>query len=453
LSAVAVAAAAPAGAFNWPMGAKIANWTIAFIVFIGGFVIVEPAPYDILLVAIVAVWAAFGLKLDRRLMPMTVLMLAYVAGGFLSLTQIDASGKPILYVATTGFLVMSSIFFAAIVAESPESRLRIIGKAYVASAVIVSLIGILAYFGAFPNAELFTLYGRAKGTFQDPNVFGPFLVLPATILARDVLTRRLRESTWRIVWLLVIVAAIFLSFSRAAWGMVALAVLAAAYLAFATEKRQLARFRLVAYLLAGFAVVSLMIATAISIPAVRDLYEQRAHVVQEYDEGQYGRFERHAIGFFLVQEKPLGIGPFAFGKTFGEDEHNTWLKGFTVYGWLGGFAYIILAAWTVAAAAPLLFKPRPWQPLVQCTYAVFLGHLVVHNVIDNDHWRHLFLIYGILWGAIAAEKLLPRRRAPTIARTAAEEWSKRASTEANQTATAPDMPIVARAWERLTAAK
>jgi len=26
-------------------------------------------------------------------------------------------------------------------------------------------------------------------------------------------------------------------------------------------------------------------------------------------------------------------------------------------------------------------------------------------VIDNDHWRHLFLLYGILWGAVAAEKL------------------------------------------------
>ena len=39
-----------------------------------------------------------------------------------------------------------------------------------------------------------------------------------------------------------------------------------------------------------------------------------------------------------------------------------WLKGFTVYGWLGGFAYIILVLWTLAAASPLLFKPPPWLP-------------------------------------------------------------------------------------------
>ncbi len=308
------------------------------------------------------------------------------------------------------FLVASAIFFAAVIVEAPERRLKLIRSAYIFSAVIVALIGILAYFNAFPNADAFKLYDRAKGTFQDPNVFGPFLVLPATLLARDVLTRRLRKSGWEALWLLVILFAIFLSFSRAAWGVVVFTILVAAYLAFVTEMRQLNRFRLVAYLIAGGAAVTLMIAAAISVPAVQNLWVQRAHVFQTYDEGQTGRFARQEIGFFLIQEHPLGLGPFAFGKELGADEHNMWLKGFTVYGWLGGFSYIILAAWTLAAAAPLLFKPRPWLPFIQCTYAAFLGHLLIHNVIDNDHWRHLFLIYGILWGAIAAEKMLKRER-------------------------------------------
>jgi hypothetical protein len=122
--------------------------------------------------------------------------------------------------------------------------------------------------------------------------------------------------------------------------------------------------------------------------------------VQECDD-RTGRFE-HSSSASSHPGEAFGIGPYEFGKTFGEDEHNMWLKSFTVYGWLGGFSYIILAIWTLAAAFPLLFKPRPWQPLVQCTYAVFVGHLLIHNVIDNDHWRHLFLIYGIL-GAIARE--------------------------------------------------
>jgi hypothetical protein len=32
------------------------------------------------------------------------------------------------------------------------------------------------------------------------------------------------------------------------------------------------------------------------------------------------------------------------------------------------------------------------------------GQILIHNVIDNDHWRHLFLLYGILWGIIAADR-------------------------------------------------
>jgi len=86
-------------------------------------------------------------------------------------------------------------------------------------------------------------------------------------------------------------------------------------------------------------------------------------------------------------------------------------------GHLGGFAYVILALWTLVASARLLFKPRPWQPFLHVAFAVYVGQLAIHNVIDNDHWRHLFLLYGILWGLIAAEKSLARtvRRAAAAA--------------------------------------
>ena len=405
-TAVVADGAAP---WRWRWSATgLAERTVALIIFLGGFVIVEPAPYELLLVGVMVVWAFFGLRLNRHVMPMTALMLAYLAGGALSFTQLDVFARPFVYMATTAFLVASAIFFAAVILENPERRFRLIRNAYLASAIVVAVIGIAAYFELFPYAETFKLYHRAKGTFQDPNVFGPFLALPTALLTHRVLGRRLGQSGWEIAGLLTLLFAIFLSFSRAAWGLAAFAVLATACIAFVTEKRQLARFRLVTHVIAGAVVVGTMIATAVSLPAVRDLYQERARLLQSYDEGRLGRFQRQAIGFQLVQENPLGLGPFEFGYTLGEDEHNMWLKGFTTYGWLGGFSYIILAIWTLAAAAPLLFKPRPWQPLVQCTYVVFLGHLMIHNVIDNDHWRHLFLIYGILWGAIAAEKMLAR---------------------------------------------
>ena len=411
MSAAAIGAAGQGAHPGFRLSAtSIADGAITFLVFISGFVIVEPSPYDLLLVAVIFVWAFFGLKINRHFLPMTVLMLAYIAGGLLSLTQMSQIfGKPIVYMITTGLLIASAIFYASVVTEAPERRLRIICNAYVASAIVVSLIAILAYFNILPHSDYFKLYERAKGTFQDPNVMGPFLVLPGTVLVRAILTRRLRESLWAILGFIIILFAIFLSFSRAAWGLMAFTALAVAFLAYINEPRKLVRFRLVGYLLGGAATVVLLLGVLISIPAVRDLYEVRAHVVQSYDESRVGRFERQQQGFFLIQEKPLGIGPEQFAPRYGEDEHDMWLKGFTTYGWLGGFSYIILATWTLAAAFPLLFKPRPWTPFIQCTYVVLLGHLFIHNVIDNDHWRHLFMIYGLLWGAIAAEKMLRRR--------------------------------------------
>jgi hypothetical protein len=37
-------------------------------------------------------------------------------------------------------------------------------------------------------------------------------------------------------------------------------------------------------------------------------------------------------------------------------------------------------------------------------YAAYVGVAVESAIIDIDHWRHYFLILGILWGLIAASR-------------------------------------------------
>jgi hypothetical protein len=381
----------------------VANAVIGLLVFLSGFVLYEPAPSDLLLCAVVFVWAFLGLRLSRPLLPMIVLMLLYMIGGLLSFVELKAFQKPAVYMATTGFLAISSMFFAAVMQTDTERRLKVIEQSYIAAAIVTALLGILGYFGAIPYAELFTLYDRAKGAFKDPNVFGPFLILPLIVLTRAVLTDRLANSGWRLLGIGILLAGVFLSFSRAAWGMAIVALLLITVLAFVSEPRQSRRLRMIAYIVGGLLAVALLLALLLSIPLVQDLFAQRFKLVQEYDAGRLGRFERHILGFFLIQEHPFGLGPFEFGKMMGEDEHNMWLKGFTAYGWLGGFSYIALVVWTLVIATPLLFRARPWTPFIQSAYAVYIGHLLIHNVIDNDHWRHLFLIYGLLWGAYALE--------------------------------------------------
>jgi len=40
----------------------------------------------------------------------------------------------------------------------------------------------------------------------------------------------------------------------------------------------------------------------------------------------------------------------------------------------------------------------------------FVGHVMIGAVIDTDHWRHFFLLLGILWGCMALEKRESLRR-------------------------------------------
>ena len=70
-----------------------------------------------------------------------------------------------------------------------------------------------------PGAEMFTKYDRAAGAFQDPNVFGPFLTLPGIYLLYRLLTGSPARMSLYAVPLLIIVAGIFFSFSRGAWGL------------------------------------------------------------------------------------------------------------------------------------------------------------------------------------------------------------------------------------------
>ena len=417
---VAAAIAVPAPPrWRWRVGGKVANAALAALIFLGAFVIDEPAPYELLLLPLIVIAAAFGLNLNRHFAPMVVLLLLYVAGGWLALTALPNPADGILYMGTTTLLAASAIFFAAVIAPAPEERLRVIGRAYIAGAAIAALLGLCGYFHLVPGAEIFTLYDRLRGPFKDPNVIGPFMVLPITLLFRDIVTDRLARSFGRLVVLLILLAAEFLTFSRAAWGMTIFAALLVTALAYGSEQRQTGRVRILAYSAVGILAAAILLVAVLSIPGVAKMFAQRAELVESYDAGSLGRFGRHALGFFLVQEHPLGIGPLAFSKIFGEDEHNMWLKGFTTYGWLGGFAYIALAVWTLAAALRLLVKQRPWQPFLQAAFAVFAGQILIHNVIDNDHWRHLFLLYGILWGIIAADRRYARdaRREASHAKT------------------------------------
>src|SRR3546814_17466253 len=95
--------------------------------------------------------------------------------------------------AVSTFLALTTVLYAAVIEDRP-SRLELIFKAWVAAAVITAILGILGYFHAFPGAGALTSYDRAMGAFQDPNVFGPYLVAPILYVLSRLLTGRLVQA-------------------------------------------------------------------------------------------------------------------------------------------------------------------------------------------------------------------------------------------------------------------
>ncbi len=392
--------ASPSAAFN--ASNMLARWSIGLTAFLGAFVIREPAPYEIFLLLTMVLFLVFGMRLSRMVITLGLLFVVFNLGGMLSLfTMADFKEIP-LYLAVSLFLGLSSVFWAAAI-ESDMGRLRVLMRGYVVGAVITSCLGIAGYFSAFPGSGIFTLYDRAMGAFQDPNVFGPFLILPALYLTYGLLYRNITLAPMRLALLIIILLGLFLSFSRGAWGGMVIASLCFYIMLLMTEQSPKIRAKLILAGAAGLATLVGLLIISLQFDAVSDMFEQRARVVQDYDGAELGRFARHAIGFQWALENPLGIGPLEFGLILGEDTHNIWVKSLMAYGWLGFFAYLTITVSTLIGGARLVGRIRPWQPYLLCAYATYIGHVLLGWVIDIDHWRHVYLLIGIIWGCMALE--------------------------------------------------
>jgi hypothetical protein len=116
-----------------------AHAVLWLVVFLGGFVFVEPAPYDLLFAVAAPAWMIIGLSVPRPLSPLILLMILFMAGGVLAGTQAaDLDVQP-LYYAITGFLALSACFFACLIAED-RARLDIIVSAWIAAAVATTCL-------------------------------------------------------------------------------------------------------------------------------------------------------------------------------------------------------------------------------------------------------------------------------------------------------------------------
>jgi O-antigen ligase len=365
----------------------------------GGIVFIEPAPYEFMVILAMVVFAAIGLSLRLAHLPLIFLLIAYNAGYMIGVLPVAELPDTVQWTAVSMFISITALFFALALVDDTERRLDLLLKGYLAVAVIVSIFGIITY---FLGSETFMFAGRSRSTFKDPNVLGAFLVLPALLAVQKTMTGRARDFFAGAATSMILVIQLLLAFSRGAWAAFAVAVVLMLGFRFLTAATGRERRRIVLVAILGTVALAAMLVVILSVPQVSELFQERASFTQEYDTGRFGRFGRHILGAELALDHPWGIGPLQFSKYFPEDPHNSFLDSFMAGGWLSGTAYLGLILVTLIVGLQHVFVRTPWRAAYIAVYATYAAETGESYIIDVQHWRHYFMIIGVLWGLFAA---------------------------------------------------
>ena len=384
-----------------------------------GIVFAEPAPVDLALILLIGLLPLAGLvTLSRPLLVYLALWLLVVAGGCIgamSAFDFAVAGKQVLI---TFYLSMASVALAAFIERDPARHIGLILNAYLIAALLATVAALIGYFDLIPPlTDLLTEFGRARGTFKDPNVYGAFVVPPLVYALYLSFNSRGAVAALALAATGLLLLGALLSFSRGAWSNAAVSLGLFFFVSFATSRSNRFRGKMIGLAAAAGICVALVLGLAIQSPAVSNLLLERAQVEQSYDALPNGRFAGHEIAQALIATHPLGIGPLQFGGHYHqEDVHEVYLNVLLGHGWLGGGGYIVVVALTLLVGIAAALQRGAAHGLLLVALSAYAGQVGEGFIVDTDHWRHFFLLMSIIWGVYLANRT--RARMPENAQSA-----------------------------------
>ena len=225
--------------------AAIKRGTLWLLGAASGLALVEPSPYEIVFLLALFVFALTGIRFSQKLLPLAILLLGYNIGGILSLIPWMGDGDSVRFTAVSVYLMITCVFIAGIMSQDAAGRLETLRRGWLFAAWIAGFAGLLGYFDIAGLGSIFTLYGRAAGTFKDPNVLGPYLALPIVYVLQRILTGQVGMARG-LITLSIPLAALFFTFSRGAWGVLVVSTALMIALTFLTASSAARRRRFVA---------------------------------------------------------------------------------------------------------------------------------------------------------------------------------------------------------------
>lgn len=369
------------------------NFIFFLAVLAMNYTLSRPSPVDLLYILSFLTTLFYITISERQQVTRRVLTLALILGSW-AVSYIVAS-LPHLAEQNVTFELLAKTFaisiglIASFVSMSWTQRhFESFMRVYIVSCVIASILGTIGF--VLQNDAL-TWDGRARGFIDDPNMYGSFL-LPAAVYCAYYLSRPGRNKLMYVGAMGLILLGIVLSFSRIA--QVAVIVCLLTYLVFYYRHRP-RRLLLILGTMVGL--IALFFVVALVAPSeFSDKFLDRLTLAKAYDLGEEGRYSRYLLVLPMILQNPIGVGVLQLEKVFPEPIHNIWLSSFVNYGWLAGFTWITLVISTIYVATQNYRRTR--NEVAIALLISVIGIIMCTSLHEGEHWRHLWLAFGLVWG-------------------------------------------------------
>jgi O-antigen ligase len=395
------------------LGLALARYDVAVALgaLLLGVVVAEPAPTDAVFLVVIAVAMATG-RFHARDVPAPVLGLlaVFAALNLMSAVQVADPERAAVYFAITLYLMVLGIWLPGYLTS--VGRARVLVRAYVGAAVASAGAGVLALLAPVPGADVLAAGGRAKALFQDPNVFGPFLVPAMFILVEEILQPRLLRSRLprKALMLAVLVLGVVFSYSRGAWLNLAVGVVVMGVVL--TLRRGGGRRALA---LLGVAVAALTVTGVIVAASGSGNFLAERAGSHAYDAE---RFAGQRASLRSAQVYPFGAGPGQFESLAGISAHSTYARALGEQGFPGLLAVLSLLAVTLSFAVGNAARGRSTFGIGSAALlAAWCGLLASSAFVDTLHWRHLWVVAALIWtGRMLSERRYSSGATPVVRR-------------------------------------
>jgi hypothetical protein len=238
---------------------------------------------------------------------------------------------------------------------------------------------------------MLTWDSRARGLLDDPNMYGS-MVVPSLLCALYLLHFGVVRRWIMLLVLPILGIGVLLSFSRIA--IVASLVTCTGFIFF-LNRTNLKRLVPAIVALIGLGAVLFAILSMTSEEFTQK-FLQRLTFAESYDLGEQGRYGRYLLVIPMILENPMGVGVLQLEKNLPEPIHNIWHSSFDNYGWGGGFTWLLLVGCSIWRSIDNYRRTR--SPVAILLLFTYIAVIMCASLHEGEHWRHMWLMLGVLWG-------------------------------------------------------